>query len=198
MEEQKTQLPYQQALTEAQNRENVARINAQGGIQERQLAEQGAMDRAKMSQEATQKYYDSMRNGAGGAGIRSFNPRSGAISMAPQAQMSNTLLANVGRAYKDAVKSGDRNGWFGQSNEWKVYDRLVQDALSTDPLAIKYPDLRKFAGDLTADPNFNENMTLDDLLNVPTDTGEAAFVPESDEELEAFRRIMTIMTGRPF
>jgi hypothetical protein len=198
METQKMQLPYQTAAMEAASRERAANIQAQGSIREREIAEQGATQRATDYSNLQQSMIEKMGTSNSG---RSFNlnSRGFGIGAQPRQQvLSPALLNPIGKAHAAYLAAGETN-WQGQPSDAKqVYDGLISRALATDPMVSNMdPGLIQFAKDVARDENLSQ-ASLQEILELKDDTGQLIFEPADENEIDSLRHLLSIMTGRLF
>jgi len=194
MQQQELELPYKTAEMEARSAEERARIAAAAGIQERELANTGAMDIANLQAAQTQRYYDDMAGGNGK--VRAFNPRTGAMTMAPERPVAASLLNTQSALRAKAETAG--SPWFGGSSPaMAAYEQQTNSILHSDPDIASFPGVIDLAWEIYKNPGLKD-LSTEQLLQEVDENGEGIFSADTTpEEIAAFRRARSYIMGHP-
>jgi hypothetical protein len=147
----------------------VARTNAQGGVEQQRVANQGALDVAKEKGSQYENFLGMLNNTTGGRGVSHLSaPGGGGVTFDQQRPTPTPLIQGItnARAALEKAKqgAGGISGFMGGNSRLQaaqsVYDQAVQGALAQDP---SDPEAKEYALSIAKHPQFSK-MGVDDIL----------------------------------
>ena len=165
---------------------------AAGGldIERQKIASQGAIDVAKENAAAIQANQNFLQQlqGLGGANVRSFAPKTGAVSFGAEPRVANPILdavTNARRQYEQALQEFTPFT-SPEINAKSALDAAIASALSQHPAD---PTLKDFAQMIANTPEY-ANMALPQILETE---GEDQLTPQ---EINWLQQLVYITRGR--